>query len=610
MTDRLARIGGASGFWGDTDLGAHQLVRSGLVDYVTFDYLAEITMSLLSRARAKDPDAGFIPDFVKNVVAPLAKDIQKRGVRLLANAGGVNPIACKKAIETVLAEAGVSLTVAAVTGDDLMNLAGDLRQEGVVEMFSGAPFPEKPWSINAYLGAPAIAQALAAEADIVVTGRCADSALVLGVLMHEFGWDIDDWDRLAAGSLAGHIVECGAQATGGLFTDWREIADGWDDMGFPIVECMGDGSFVVTKPPETGGAVNVRTVAEQIVYEIGDPSAYLLPDVTCDFSNVRLTQDGPDRVKVAGASGRAATGTYKVSATWQDGFRSLTTVMVGGIEAAEKAQKVADAILSRTRRRFRDRNLGDYTETSIEVLGAEATYGAHARTAQSREVILKIAVRHPDKAALDIFAREIAPAATAMSPGLTGFAGGRPRATPMVRLFSFLIDKSRVSVQMQVGDRERAAEIATAGQPDSGVELLEGTVEKPPAGSPTVPLIALAHGRSGDKGDKANIGILARDPAFLPVIRAALNADAVRDYMSHAVAGAVERFEWPGLDGLNFVLDQALGGGGTASLRYDPQGKAFAQMLLDFPVPVPAEWLTQGGPLSSWQAAKSKISAA
>ncbi|MEQ8230787.1 MAG: acyclic terpene utilization AtuA family protein, partial [Gammaproteobacteria bacterium] len=430
---------------------------------------------------------------------------------------------------------------------------------------------------------------LAAGADVVITGRCVDSALVLGPLMHEFGWAEDDYDRLAAGSLAGHVIECGTQCTGGLYTDWDEVP-GWDDMGFPIAECHADGSFVVTKPPGTGGLVTAATVAEQVVYEIGDPARYLLPDVTCDFAQVRLAADGADRVRVSGARGLPPGPEYKVSATFADGYRATAMVMIGGREAAPKAERVAAALLARTRRLIAAAGHGDYTEVSVEVLGAESTYGPHARARMTREVILKLAVRHPERAALDIFSREIFPAATAMAQGLTGFAGGRPQVQPVVRLFSCLVPKSRVSVTLESAEGSTPVAIATAFGPVTASPSTAPSAAPAPlaAGEAvTVPLARLARARSGDKGDSANIGVLARDPRYLPFLRTQLTADTVATWFAHLAEGPVTRYDWPGLDGFNFVLERALGGGGTASLRHDPQGKAYAQMLLDLPITVP-----------------------
>lgn len=590
---RIVRIGCGAGFWGDSAEGPAQLVRAGQLDYLVMDYLAEITMSLLARAKAKKPDAGYATDFVDGVMKPLLPEIARQGIRIVTNAGGVNAPACCAALEAAIREAGLELKVAAVVGDDLLPRAAALREAGVTAMEGDRPFPTQPWSANVYLGATPIAAALAAGADIVVTGRGVDSALALGPLMHEFGWREDDYDLLAAGSLVGHIIECGAQCTGGLYTDWREVP-GWDDMGFPIAECHADGSCVITKPAGTGGLITPATVAEQVVYEIGDPRAYRLPDVSCDFSAVTLTQDGPDRVRVRGARGHAPGPQYKASVTYKDGFRATATMMIGGREAAAKATRVADAILARTRRLFATRGWDDYRDVSVEVLGAESTYGPHARQASTREVVLKIGVAHREADPLELFAREIFPSATAMAQGLTGFAGGRPNVQPVIRLFSCLVDKAEVPVAVELAGRTLAIAPNVAATPALPV-VDEAALPRFDVPTPAIeaPLYLFAHGRSGDKGDSANIGVLARDPRWLPLLRAQLTADAVAHYFAHLVRGKVTRYEWPGLDGFNFVLESALGGGGVASLRHDPQGKAYAQMLLDFPLRVPPDWLAE-----------------
>lgn len=594
MGGKTIRIGGASAFWGDSMTAAPQLLAQGAVDYLIFDYLAEITMSIMARMRAKDPAQGYATDFVAVTMKRLLPEIARRKVKIVSNAGGVNPAACAAAIRDLIAQAGLELKVGVVLGDDLMPRI-EAAKPYLQPMQPGATAPDRFMSANAYLGAAPIAAALQAGADIVVTGRCVDSALCLGPLVHEFGWDMRDYDRLAAGSLAGHIIECGAQASGGLFTDWRAVPD-WDNIGYPIAEVAEDGSFVVTKPKDTGGLVSFGTVAEQLVYEIGDPACYRLPDVTCDFSDVRIEEIGENRVRVSGAVGRAPTDRYKVSATYLDGFRAVAHLTIGGIEAREKAERTAQAILKRTRRIFTQLNLGEYRATSVEVLGAEAMYGPHAEPGAraSREVVLKLSVSHAEKAALEIFAREIAPAGTSFSAGTTGFFGGRPTPQPIVRLFSCFIPKSALPIALDLDGRPQPLELP----------IVAGDGEGAPAGKPdlrpledgprrAVPLVRLAYARSGDKGDDSNIGIIARKPEYLPAIRAALTPETVRRYFSHLVDGPVDRFEWPGINGLNFVLHQALGGGGIASLRNDPQGKAYAQMLLDFPIPVPVSWNLQ-----------------
>jgi hypothetical protein len=597
---RTVRIGCGAGFWGDSPEGPQQLVRAGGIDYLVMDYLAEITMSILARVKVKKPELGYATDFVTMVMKPLAKEIAQKKIKVVTNAGGVNPEACRDALAAVFKEQGLDLKIAVVRGDDLSARADAYRTAGVTEMFSGAPMPEAMASVNAYLGAFPIAAALKAGADIVVTGRAVDSAIVLGPLVHEFGWRESDYDLLSAGSLVGHVIECGAQATGGVFTDWQDV-DGWDNMGFPIAECHADGSFEITKPDGTGGLVSVGTVSEQIVYEVGDPTAYILPDVTCDWTDVTVEQTGPDRVIVRGARGHAPTPSYKVSATYADGYRSGVTMMIAGRDAAGKARKTGEAILARSERLMQEAGLGGFTETSMEILGAESNYGAQSRASQAREVVLKIAVRHSSKEALQIFGREIYPAATAMAQGITGFAGGRPEPQPVIRLFSFLAGKADIPISVAFDGNDIAVQPFLPNDPAPAPRPALATPAASAGGATVeVPLIAVARGRSGDKGDIANIGVLARHADYLPFIRAGLTDAAVRSYFAHFVKGKVERYEWPGLNGLNFMMHQGLGGGGIASLRHDPQGKALAQILMDFPISVPAEWTKPGGRLAEW----------
>jgi hypothetical protein len=597
--DRVVRVGGGAGFWGDTAEGPAQLVRAG-VDYLALDYLAEITMSILARMKAKNPALGYATDFVSHVMRPLAREIAERGVKVIANAGGVNLEACRDALQAALAEQGVELRIAIVRGDDLTDRIERLRAAGVREMFRGEPLPERLASVNAYLGAFPIAAALDAGAQVVLTGRCVDSALALGPLIHEFGWRAQDYDRLSAGTLVGHLIECGAQATGGILTDWRAV-EGWDRMGFPIADCRADGTFEITKPDDTGGLVSVATVSEQMTYEVGDPAAYIVPDVVCDWRDVNVEQTGTDRVRVSGARGRAPTRTYKASATYSDGFRAAVTMMIVGREARARADAVGKAILARATRLMQAAGFARFAETSIEIIGAEASFGAHSRAQAAREVVLKIGVRHAQRGALEVFAREIYPAATAMAQSITGFAGGRPEPQPVVRLFSFLVDRAEAPAQVVI--EGRTIDILDHAPNDSGEPLVERrapTAAAPSSETRRVPLIALAYGRSGDKGDNANISVIARRPEFVDVIRAGVTPNVVREWMAHFVEGDVERFEWPGLGGFNFLLHRALGGGGVASLRHDPQGKAFAQILLDMETPVPADWLSPGGLLAGW----------
>jgi hypothetical protein len=586
---KVVRIGSSSGFWGDSQVAAAQLVHRGEIDYLVGDYLAELTMSIMARAREADPNMGYATDFVTVTMRRLIKDIARKKIKVVSNAGGVNPRACAEAIRKIVRDAGLELKVAYVHGDDLLPQVEQFRVEGLKEMFTGAALPPKLLSMNAYLGGIPIAEALKAGADIVVTGRCVDSALALGILMYEHEWRADDYDKLAAGSLVGHIIECGAQCTGGLFTDWRDVPD-WDDIGYPIVECYPDGSFIVSKPPGTGGLVSFGSVAEQLLYEIGDPGAYMLPDVVCDFTQVTMQDVGENRVRVAGAKGLAPTDTYKVSATFPDGWRAVAQLTIGGPEAVHKARRTGEALLKRTRRMLAAMNQADFRDSLIETVGGESMYGPHSRAMDAREAQMRIAVSHDERMPVEMFLRECSSPGCSMAQGTTGSGGARPKASPIVRLFSCLVPKSRVKAAIDLEGREIPVSIPTEGGFKQGARAPSGPAELPAGPTEQVPLIRLAWGRSGDKGNASNVGIIARKPEYLPAIRRALTPEAVGAYMAHLVKGKVERFEVPGIRALNFLMQEALGGGGMASLRNDPLGKAHAQILLDMPVEVPKAW--------------------
>jgi hypothetical protein len=530
-------------------------------------------------------------------VSPILADnldaILDRGVRLIANAGGLDPLSCRTAIEALGQQLGRHVAVAAVTGDDVLPLAASLARSGG-RAADGGPIPPALLSANAYLGARPIVEALRCGAEIVVTGRVVDSALVLAPLVHELGWSWTDYDRLAQGTLAGHVIECGAQATGGLFTDWEQVP-AWDAIGYPLVECDASGSFVVTKLEGTGGLVSAGAVAEQVVYEVGDPAAYAMPDVVCDLRDVRLEPAGEHRVRVTGARGRPPGRTLKVSATWSDGFQIDSVLLVRGRAAAEKARKTADALLARTRRQMERAGFGDYREVVVELLGCETLYGPHARVADAREVVLRLAVSHDSREALEFLRREAPSAGTSMGPGTRGHIGGRARIRPTIRLSTFYVDAGDVHPVVHfAGDALRVEQPRLAGAVDAAPQnavpptTVLAAPDEAPGVTVRVPLAAIAWARSGDKGDDCNIGVIARRPELFPVLRRELSADRVAGYFAHLIDGPVERFELAGLGALNFVLHRALGGGGAASLRSDPLGKSYAQMLLDMEVDVPA----------------------
>jgi hypothetical protein len=359
-----------------------------------------------------------------------------------------------------------------------------------------------------------------------------------------------------------------------------------------VLECAADGSFIATKPPGTGGLVNTAVVSEQMLYEIGDPRRYLLPDVTCDFSNVRLEQVGEQRVRVQGARGLAPGPAYKVSATYMDGFRCSAQLTIVGIDAARKARRTGEAILERTGELLARQGLGGYGRTHIEVLGSETgNFGPQARTADVREAVLRVTVTHAQKAALELFAREIAPAGTSWSPGTTG-AEGRPSPSPAIKQFAFLLDKARLQPVALLGDQTIPVAIPN-GQPPVPAPSRQAGATLPPQDAGDcieVPLVLLAWARSGDKGDTSNIGVIARKPEWLPWLRAQVTETRVKEWLAHLVQGEVTRFDVPGIYAMNFLCTKALDGGGMASLRNDPLGKGMAQILLTMPVRVPRAW--------------------
>jgi hypothetical protein len=585
------RIGGAGGFLGDSQTAAPQLLAGGRLDYMVLDYLAEVTMSLLARAQAKNPAAGFARDFTDWVWKDNMRELKARGVKLVTNAGGLDPQGCRARVEALAAEAGLSFKIATVDGDDLRGRVGELAGER--EMFKGETYPpaDKVLTANAYFGARAIRGAgrRGRRGDHRPGGGHGHRAGAAGARVR---LGVGRLRPAGPGLAAGHVLECGAQATGGLFTDWEEVPD-WAHIGYPIAECYADGSFVVSKPAGTGGLCSPATIAEQILYEVGDPLAYLLPDVTCDFSHVTVEAVGEQMVRVTGARGRAPSGKYKVCTTYQDGWRCIALMPVVGRDAARKAERQARAVIERVEELLRARNLAPFRSVRIEALGAEATYGAQARARDTREVICKTGIEHEDPAAITLYMRESESPTTSMSVGSTGWFGARPSAAPVVRVFSTLIDRDAAPPRVILEGREIAlagAPLASAAPEPAPIPAGESPVVGP--GGVRVPLIDLAWARSGDKGDAFNIGVIARRPEYLPYIRAALPEARVQAFFEHEFEGAerpsVTRYEVPGLKALNFHLKESLGGGQMASLRLDALAKGKAQQLLDIEVEIPA----------------------
>ncbi len=614
--NQTIRIGNAQGFWGDRPSAAADLLRQepGL-DFLTMDYLAEVSMSILATQRERDPAYGYAKDFVP-VVAQLADYWGAGGgCRLIANAGGLNPLACAQACSVALEKAGCrSLRIGVVAGDDVLNWL--LQPDSPVEPLMGsgrqpslANVRSQLVTANAYLGCRGIVEALDDGADLVITGRVADPSMVVGACVHAFGWSLDDWPRLAQATVAGHLLECGTQLTGGIATDWLDVP-GLVDIGFPIAEIDAQGGCVVTKPAASGGRVSLETVKEQLLYEIGDPANYLSPDVCVSFAGLQLEQRTEDRVAVRGATGGPPPPTLKVSATYRDGFRSAAQLTVFGIAARRKAQLSGELVLERLRR-----NGWHYRDQLVECLGATASVpcgrpptGSDAGNGNlaggatnadlaldlgaAQEVVLRVAVESASQAAVEAFTREIMPMVTAGPPGTTGYAEGRPRVHTLFRYWPGLIGADSIVDQLQwLISRDTLSQRAIPPrwppQPDDALHrrsAAPSVPSKPPPQplhrQPTGRLIDVAYGRSGDKGTGANIGIIARRPEEYPQLLAWLTAQRVADFFAPLAPDRVQRFEVPNLHGLNFVLDGILRRG----LRNDAQGKALAQALLSMPL--------------------------
>jgi hypothetical protein len=442
----VIRIANGQGFWGDWLEAPVRLVEQGPIDYLALDYLAEITMSILQKQKAVNSSLGYARDFPP-LVGRIAGLMKERGVKVIANAGGVNPVACARAV----LKAAPGLKVAVVLGDDVFGRIDEFLGKGyeMRDMDTGEPISTIRNSIlsaNAYIGAFPLAEALATGADVVVAGRSTDTALTLGPMIHRFGWGASDWDRLAAGTIAGHIIECGAQSTGGnCQVDWRNIPD-MANIGYPIVEAEPDGSFTVTKHPAAGGRVNADGVKEQLLYELGDPKNYITPDCVADFTSIRLQDAGPDRVRVCGIRGAPRPPTLKLSISFAAGWKSTGTLVYSWPQALEKA-RAADAIV-----RARLERLGlKFDEIHTEFLGVNACHGPVAPpTADPPEVQLRIGVRGMDHAAVDRFTRELIPLVLNGPPGATGFGDGRPPVREIVAYWSALVPREEIETRVEV----------------------------------------------------------------------------------------------------------------------------------------------------------------
>jgi hypothetical protein len=591
-------IANCGGFWGDDPAVPRRQVEGGPINYLVMDYLAEVTMALLQKQRARNPAGGYPTDFITHLRDVLPSCVQ-RGITIITNAGGVNPLGCRAAVEALARDLNVAddVRVAIVSGDDLYPNLDELLASGepLVNMDTGQALSEirpRVLSANAYLGAAGIVKALERGANVIITGRVADAAVTLAPMMFEFGWSPADWDHVAAGIVAGHIIECGAQCTGGNFTDWP-LVKSYRRMGLPIVEAEEDGSFIVTKHPNTGGLVSVHTVAEQILYEIGPP-AYMTPDVVARFDSVHLEQEGPDRVRVTSARGEPAPEKLKVSISYHAGWRAFGRLAVSGPEALAKANTVAEAFWDAAGGK------GAYEQALHQFIGWNACHAPLA-SCEPGEVLVQFAVRDQDARKINSrFAPQLVPRVLGTVPGITYIADqGRPKASEVVAFWPALVARESVRQRVIIGDEELAVEgvrgggqgateegqgVRGEGQRDSPLPL---TLNPSPDRSVRVALARLCLARSGDKGDTANIGVIARSEAIYAWMIEHLTPAFVKRYFDDVCEGEVERFELPNLLAVNFLLHRSLGGGGTLSLLLDAQGKTYAQFLLAATVEVP-----------------------
>jgi hypothetical protein len=611
MKDRI-RIANAGGYWGDDPQALRRQVAGALpLDYISIDYLAEVTMSILQKQKAKDPRAGYARDFVTQI-EPLLEAILRQGIRIITNAGGVNPAACAEALGAVARAKGLALRIALVEGDDLApRMAGLMAQgEPFLNMETGEPFAAHAGQLlcaNAYFGALPVAEALKAQPHIVICGRVTDTGITLAPLIHEFGWGPEAFDLLASGIVAGHIIECGAQATGGNFTDWKKVPS-FFDLGFPIVEVSADGTFTVTKHPDSGGLVTCQTVREQLLYEMGHPQSYLVPDVIADFSTIRLEADGPDRVRVSGVKGRPPTDLLKVSIAYADGFKASGSLILSGPDARAKAEVFAEVFWERCRRELERTGLGPLEHTCTEYVGDDATHRSLTPPHAPAEILLRLSAASASRERLEVY-RKLLPSMILSGPSGVAVTGGAPALSEVVSYWPALMPQACALASVRVLEERGTGRLEEVlATPDLPWPVTGGTAAAPapeldpwpsfPGTGPlvTVPLMRIAHARSGDKGDTANIGLIGRSGPCYAWLRDHVTAADVKGWFHSHCHGPVARHPVPHLWALNFLLEATLGGGGTMSLFIDAQGKTLSQALLRCEIQVPAALLTTIAP--------------
>ena len=592
----MIRIGNASGYWGDDPNALRRQVKKGKLDYITMDFLAEITMSILQKQRQKNPELGYARDFVPMLMDVLP-DLLENKTTLITNAGGINPEACCESIRQQAEKMGLRPKIAIVSGDNILNDIKSFYPEkcSFENMETGEDFSEVVDNLacaNVYYGAVPVVEALKKwKPDIIITGRVTDTGITLAPMIYEFGWALEDWDKLASGIVVGHLLECGSQSTGGNFSDWQKVKN-FDEMGYPVAEVRKDGTFVLTKPEGTGGLVSVDTVREQIFYEMGDPKAYITPDVVADFSTIQLKEAGEDRVEVFGVKGTEPTDRYKVSMAFLDGYKAVGSIVVSGPCARAKAEKFAEIFWKRCNE--------DYLETHTEYFGWNACHGSLGHNEEAGEILLKLGVRDHDFEKVKRFTKMVPALILSGPPGVAVTGAAKPQS--VINYWPTLLPKNLVApvIKLHGEDKTIATEGTMSGSfvaPEressvQSVQQVDASLEqslKSFGSGANYPLSKICLGRSGDKGDSANIGILARSPSSYHFLKENLTAQIIKNLFHEFCDGRVTRYSLDNLNGLNFILEKSLGGGGNCTLRSDSQGKTFSQAVLRQEVSIPKE---------------------
>ena len=599
MSKKTLRIANAGGFWGDDPGALKRQILGGPLDYITMDFLAEVTMSILKKQELRQKDLGYAKDILP-MLAENLKDLLAKKICLITNAGGTNPRSCAKAIQKMAASQGLSPKIAVVDGDDILTSVADLQEKQVdfknietEENLSSEVFKNLS-AANVYLGARPVVMALEKfSPDLIITGRVTDTGITLAPMIHHFKWAWDDWDKLASGIVAGHLLECGSQVTGGNFTDWHKVKD-FKDMGFPIVELREDASFSLSKHPETGGLVSVDTVREQLVYEMGDPKSYISPDVVCDFSSVKLKEgDEKESVEVFGVKGFPPTSSYKVSMAYQAGYKVTGQLLISGPQALKKARAFSEIFWQRT-----PKNL---SQTESEFLGWNSCHRSLSNSEEPSEIVLQLSAKSLVKKELALFKRLISSLILSGPPGVCVLGGGA-RQQEIMSYWPALIPKELISPNIslyQNGEElssfrleaelledyplKTSKDIQRVSQESISLDELLASLNKNKGRY----LSEICLARSGDKGDSCNIGVLARSKQSYQFLDKYLTAQRVKNIFQELCQGTVTRYNLPGLLGFNFILEQSLGGGGSSTLRADAQGKTFSQALLRQKVSLP-----------------------